>query len=213
MWISRVPECLQTLTLAERLLIAKYFPTAYVIKLYPKQMGAAHWDHSQLYSGLKGSISTYALDPKLVGSMIDGKILPAPPIILSATIALTFITPSGKPEFLLLKMLHIQRHKIREVLLWLKAHNPMYKDIIISEERLEALPENGTPNEILSTAKYSTDMESVTREHEGYVPSDAADEKEDGTYVPIVRTKHSIDLHSKKIRIHVGNLCVGFPPK
>jgi len=213
MWIGRVPECLQTLTLAERLLIAKYFPTAYVIKLYPKQTGAAHWDHSQLYSGLKGSVSTYALDPKLVGSMIDGKILPAPPIILSATIALTFITPSGKPEFLLPKMLHVQRHKIREALLWLKAHNPMYKDIIISEERLEALPENGTPNEILSTAKYSTDMESVTREHEGYVPSDAADEKEDGMYVPIVRTKHSIDLHSKKIRIHVGNLCVGFPPK
>jgi len=145
--------------------------------------------------------------------MIDGKILPAPPIILSATIALTFITPSGKSKFLLPKMLHVQRHKIREALLWLKAHNLMYKDIIISEEQLEALPENGTPNEILSTAKYSTDMESVTREHKGYVPLDAADEKEDGTYVPIIRTKHSTDLHSKKIRIHVGNFCVGFPPK
>ncbi len=176
MWVGRVPECLQILTLAERVLIAKFFPTAYVVKLYPKQTGAAHWDHSQLYSGLKGSVSTYVLDPKLVGSMIDGKILPAPPLILSATIAVTFITPSGKPEFSFPKMLHVQRNNVRDALLWLKSHNPLYEDITISEERLQALPENGMPNEIISTAKYSTDMESVVREHEGYVPLDAAEE-------------------------------------
>jgi hypothetical protein len=163
MWIGRVPECLQILTLAERLLIAKFFPTAYIVKLYPKLTGAAHWDHSQLYSGLKGSVSTYALDPNLVNSMIDGKILPAPPIILSATIAVTFITPSGKPEFLLPKMLHVRRNIVREALLWLKAHNPLYNDIIISEERLQGLLENGIPNEIICTAKCSTDMESVVR--------------------------------------------------
>ena len=53
MWIGRVPNCLQILTLAERLLIAIYLPTAYIIKLYPKQAGAAHWDPTQLYSGFK----------------------------------------------------------------------------------------------------------------------------------------------------------------
>src|SRR5258708_11603477 len=96
MWIGHVPDCLKILTLAERLLIAKYFSTAYVVKLYPKQTGVVHWNHTQLYSGLKGSVSTYALDPKLVALMINGKILPTPSIILSAAVAVTFITPSGK---------------------------------------------------------------------------------------------------------------------
>jgi len=67
MWIGRVLECLQTLTLAERLLITKYFPTAYVIKLYPKQTGAAHWDHSQLYSGLKGFCFYLCFEPRTGG--------------------------------------------------------------------------------------------------------------------------------------------------
>jgi len=163
MWIGRVPECLQTLTLVERLLIAKYFPTAYVIKLFPEQTGAAHWDHSQLYSGFKGSVSTYALDPKLVVSMIDGHILPAPPIVLSATVAVTFITPSGKVEFCMPKILHVRRRRVREALEWLKAHNPLYNDIVISEERLEMLPEDGIPDEICLNVKHSTDMEAVIR--------------------------------------------------
>jgi hypothetical protein len=134
MWVGRIPHCLETLTLVEQLLIAKYFPTAYVVKLYPKQAGAAHWDSTQLYSGFKGCVSTYSLDPKLVHSMIDGKLLPAPPIILSATVAVTFITPSGKCEFLFPKTLYARQGKIQEALEWLKANNPLYNDIVISEE-------------------------------------------------------------------------------
>ena len=178
MWIGRVPDCLKSLTLAERLLIAKYLPTAYVVKLYPKQTGAAHWDHSQLYSGFKGCVSTHALDPNLVSSMVDGKILPTPPVVLSATVAVTFITPSGKTQFLLPNILRVRRAKIREALEWLKEHNLLYSDIVISEEQLWMLPEDGIPDEILSIVKYSMDMEAVIREHEGYVPSDAVDEKQ-----------------------------------
>jgi hypothetical protein len=176
MWIGQIPECLKTLTLVERLLIAKYFPTAYVVKLYPKQSSGGHRDSSQLYSGFKGCVSTYPLDPKLVQSMVDGNLLPAPPVILSATVAVTFVTPSGKHEFCFPKTLYARRNKIREALEWLKKNNPLYKDIIISEERLSMIPEDGVPIEIQSTAKHSTDIDSVIREHEGYVPSDSVDE-------------------------------------
>jgi hypothetical protein len=72
LWIGRVPSCLGRLNLVERLLIAKYYPSAYIFKLFPKQAGSAHWDHSQLYSGLKGNVSTYQLDPSQVANMIDG---------------------------------------------------------------------------------------------------------------------------------------------
>ena len=180
MWIGQIPECLQSLTLVERLLIAKYFPTAYVVKLYPKQAGATHWDSSQLYSGFKGCVSTYSLDPNLVQSMVDGKLLPAPPTILSATVAVTFFTPSGKCEFSFPKALYARRHKIRDALRWLKENNPLYKDIIISEERLQMIPEDGVPIEIQATTKHSTDIDLVIREHEGYVPSDATDDEING---------------------------------
>ena len=176
MWIGRLPSCLQSLTLVERLLIAKYLPIAYIVKLYPKQAGAAHWDPGQLYSGFKGSVSTYALDPNLVASMIDGKILPVLPAVLSAAVGVTFITPKGKTQFSLPKILHVWRRVIREALRWLKEHNPLYKNIIISEERLEFLPEDGVPVEIQATVRHSTDIASVIREHEGYVPSETVDE-------------------------------------
>jgi hypothetical protein len=44
LWIGRVPHELAYLTLPERMLIAKYFPAAYIIKLYPKKKGARKWD-------------------------------------------------------------------------------------------------------------------------------------------------------------------------
>ena len=179
LWIGPVPDCLKSLTLAERLLIAKYLPTAYVVKLYPKQAGAAHWDPSQLYSGLKGSVSTYALDPNLVASMVDGKILPSPPTVLSAAVAVTFITPGGKTQFPLPKILYVRRQVVHDALEWLVANNPLYANIRISEERLRLLPENGVPMEIQLTARHSSDVESVIREHEGYVPSDDVEVSEE----------------------------------
>ena len=105
MWIGEVPDCLETLTLVERLLIVKYFPTAYVVKLFPKQ-GGTHWDRTHLYSSFKGCVSTYLLDPKQVQSLVDGKLLPVSPVVLSATVAVTFITPSGKHEFAYPKTLY-----------------------------------------------------------------------------------------------------------
>lgn len=67
---------------------------------------------------------------------------------------------------------------MREALLWLKANNLLYTDIIISEERLSELPEDGIPEELTMTAKFSADVEAAEREHGGYVPTDAADDME-----------------------------------
>lgn len=67
---------------------------------------------------------------------------------------------------------------MKEALLWLKVNNPLYRDIVISEERLLGLPEDGIPEELTMTAKYSADLDAVEREHGGYVPTDAADEME-----------------------------------
>jgi hypothetical protein len=38
-WISDVPLELRVLTLPERVLVARHFPAAYIVKLYPKKRG------------------------------------------------------------------------------------------------------------------------------------------------------------------------------
>jgi len=48
----------------------------------------------------------------------------------------------------------------------------LYKKIIICEKRLEEFVQDGIPTEILSTMRYSDDIEAVDRERAGYVPDD-----------------------------------------
>jgi len=95
MWIGDVPRQLQNLTLSERLLLTKYFPSAYIVKLFPKHRNAFTWDRSQMHSALKGNVSTYCPDPRQVAGMIDRRMLPPPAKILSATIGITFVGPKG----------------------------------------------------------------------------------------------------------------------
>ena len=184
MWIGDIPPQLQNLTLPERLLIAKYFPAAYIVKLFPKHKNSFSWDRGQMYSGLKGNVSTYRLDPRQVASMIDGRLFPPPAKFLSATIGITFVAPTGVRESTMPAMFRVRRWRVREALLWLKANNPLYSDIEISEERLSQLPEDGIPEEIILTAKHSADVESVEKEHRGYVPID-----DEGIYCHLILSK------------------------
>lgn len=178
MWIGNIPPQLDNLNLPERLLLAKYFPLAFIVKLFPKHKNAHSWNRNQMHSALRGNVSTYRLDPRQVASMIDGTMFPRPVKILSAMIGITFVGPKGLPESTMPAMFKVRRWRVRDALSWLKANNPLYSDIEISEERLLELPEDGIPDEIMLTAKHSTNIEAVEREHEGYVPADAAEDVE-----------------------------------
>ncbi|RDB20715.1 hypothetical protein Hypma_012141 [Hypsizygus marmoreus] len=171
MWIGDIPHELAVLTLPERMLIAKYFPAAYIVKLFPKVEGAQFWDKTSMHSGIQGNVSTYRLDYEQIASMIDGKTMPPPAAILSAVIGVTFIGTKNLPELTLPDMFLVRRDRVRMVLIWLKAHNPLYRDIEISEARLLELPQNAVPMEILAATKFSTDVEALERERETYVPN------------------------------------------
>ncbi|RDB17999.1 ATP-dependent DNA helicase RRM3 [Hypsizygus marmoreus] len=177
MWIGDIPHELAVLTLPERLLIAKYFPAAYIVKLFPKKLGAENWDKKTMHSGLRGNVSTYRLDQAEIAAMVDGRNMPPPARILSALIGVTFVSPKQVKENTLPAFLMVRRRRIREALLWLKAHNPLYRDIVISEERLLELPENAVPMEIIVGTKYTDDMTTLAREHETYVPGYGEEEE------------------------------------
>lgn len=64
-------------------------------------------------------------------------------------------------------------------MLWLKLHNPIYQDIIISTNRLEQLPVDGISNEIYALAKHSDDLMQLGLEDDRYIPNKFAGNKDE----------------------------------
>jgi hypothetical protein len=167
MWVGDVPFELTVLTLPERILIGRHFPAAHIVKLFPMQKGATSSN-----SGLRGNVSTYRLDMDEIVDMIDGNLMPHTSKILASTIGVTLVGPKNIPEKSLPGFLWVRRHRVRSTLVWLKANNPFFSNIIISEQRLSELAENGIPHEILGAMQFSDNVEEVDRERAGYVPED-----------------------------------------
>lgn len=174
MWIGDIPLELKILTLPERILVARYFPAAYIVKFYPKKKGARMWaEGAGLHSGLQGNVSTYRLNTSDVANMTeDNRTMPPPSSILAATVGVTFVGPRNLPEKTLPGFLRVNRKRVRKALEWLKENNPLYADINICTERLNALPRNGVPTEISTLTRHLTDESLLADETDGYVPEE-----------------------------------------
>lgn len=178
MWIGRIPHELAVLTLPEQVLIARYFPASYIVKLYPKNKAAWKWDRESLNSGIKGNVSTYRLDSTQIASMIEGNLMPQPAMLIAATLGITIVGPRNLPERCMPGFLRVRRGRVKAALSWLKTNNPFYANIVISSERLNMLPVDAVPDELLVVAKYSNNCQLLEQEREGYVPSDENEEAE-----------------------------------
>ena len=172
MWIGDVPLELRILTLPEKILIARYFPAAYIVKLYPKKKGARSWSSSGMHSGVRGNVSTYRLNTNDITHMTDTQIMPPLPAILAATVGVTFVGPKNLPKKTMPGFLRVNRNRVQNALQWLKENNPIYRDIVISTDHLNDLPVDGVPHEIMSLAKHSFNSTLLAAESEGYVPED-----------------------------------------
>lgn len=188
MWIGEVPFELAALTIPEQILIARHYPAAYIVKMYPKRKGAR-----SLNSGLRGNVSTYRLDTGEIADMVGDKVMPPPSKIFASTIGVTIVGPKNVPEKTMPGFLRVRRQRVRAALVWLKANNPFYSGIDISEERLGQLAEDDIPSEILSTMRHSDDIEELDRERAGYMPEDEdEDVGTDKDGLP-VRTEYGLD--------------------
>ena len=102
--------------------------------------------------------------------------------------------PRNLPQRTLPGFLRVNRNRVRAALEWLKENNPLYANISISADRLDALPADGIPEEILSVAKFSDDTKLLEEERNGYVPSDDPVDDEMGELTCVVEsaiTKHN----------------------
>lgn len=173
MWIGNAPLELDSLTFPEQLLLAHLYPRVYVFKLYPKK-GFTN-DVNSLQHGMRGTVSTFALDLLGITSMIEGKLMPSPTSILASLISVTFIGLGHLPKNWIRQLFRVRRYKVLEALKWLKEHNPKYYgDMVIDDARIGMLPDDDVPIELLSIIRQSTDVDVVTQETRsaGYVEED-----------------------------------------
>lgn len=188
MWIGDIPFELSVLTLGEKVLIAKYFPAAYVVKLFPIGKGTKSTN-----KGLRGNVSTYCLNTNDIANMVTDNIFPRPSALLASVIAVTIVGRKDLPERSLPELLHVRRRRIYDALVWLKANNLLYANISISEDRLSQIRDGGIPEEILAGVRYSDDVELVERERAGYVPEEVeTDNVEVGIDAGSTRHKHTV---------------------
>ncbi|KAF7289083.1 ATP-dependent DNA helicase [Mycena chlorophos] len=178
LWVGEVPFVLSILTLPERLLVALYFPAAYVVKLFPKKAGGKKWNKEKINSGMRGNVSTYGMNTKDIADMVTGNLMPRPVGILAAVIAVTFVGAKNMPLLLLPDIFDVRRQRVADALVWLKENNPLYAGVEISAERLAQLPVSGVPDELLLNVRYAPDESILQREHAGYVPVDLGDEED-----------------------------------
>ncbi|KAJ4473211.1 hypothetical protein C8R41DRAFT_707921, partial [Lentinula lateritia] len=92
--------------------------------------------------GLKGNIIIF---PQKISSVMN--ILPPSIDELSQPICVIFVGSSRPTDDWLreqAKPLTVRPGKVRAALVWLKAHNKWYKDIVINEDLLDSLPEEST---------------------------------------------------------------------
>jgi hypothetical protein len=169
MWIGQVPHELDILTIPEQILIARHHPRCFVFKLYPRD-SEAHLPLDQLQSGMSGNVSLYEMNTDAVVQMLDGQLMPHRGATLASVVAVTFVGCKKVPKNWLKATFRVRRHVLYEALCWLKLNNPIYEDVNISFERLDSLPEDGVPEEIMAIVRHEPDGTLAERERETYVP-------------------------------------------
>jgi hypothetical protein len=156
-WIGDVPDALQNLTYAERLLISRIFYSNFVIRV-----GAGQ-------KKMKANVVMFEKPmPKIFHT------LPPARAELDEVLAFIYIGPTKPTEedYKRIPFL-VRRNKVAIALEWLKLNHEDYKDLIISHKNLEEYPEDSPPVSVEycksddgtkqqeSSAKYDTEEEGV----------------------------------------------------
>ncbi|KAI3899769.1 hypothetical protein MKW92_052622 [Papaver armeniacum] len=115
-----VPEELSRLTDLEKILIARIHPVMSVYRVKGQQYKYG------------GNVINFVQDVNVIA-----KVLPCKPKDLSAILVVKRIGNVLTKEFI------VRREYVRQALKWLQEKNKYYKDIEISEENIDALPEEG----------------------------------------------------------------------
>ena len=168
LWIGDVPNELMALTISEQLLIARHYPRCYIFKLFPRDSDM-HIPPDHLYMGMAGNASLFELNTQEVVEMLKGQRMPSPVGTLASIIAITFVGSKKLPKDWLKKTFRVRRQMVLDALVWLQKNNPIYGDIHIDGKRVEELPVDDVPEELLAVVRQEDDEELAQKERESYL--------------------------------------------
>lgn len=128
---------------------------------------------------------------------------PPPPTLLASVIGVTIVGPKNVPQRALPSILTVSRGHVRNALHFLVRENPLYSDVVISDENLNLLPEFGIPEE-LSSVIHVTDnlVELENIQGEMNVEEVSADDQSGEN-----PWKYSADLYSLKGELYRCEYC------
>ena len=134
-WLGPVPQELKDLTPVEESMIALCRAKAWILQLKDAE------NPSRLpgvQRGVRGHIIIRPQHPERIET-----VLPLPMEEVAAPICVIFVGSKPPTEEWLkehARPLCVRRQKIRDALLWLKAHNPLYKNVEVDVSRIASLP-------------------------------------------------------------------------
>ena len=123
------------MTMIEEMLVARCRSKQCIVKLQDHRNDVSLPSSQR---GFKGHVIVY---PQKVEELAT--VLPPPIDDVVHPICVVFVGPVLPSQSWLKEKAYplvVRREVVRQNLLWLKAHNPLYKDVEISEERLQSLP-------------------------------------------------------------------------
>ena len=157
-----IPSALRDLNTIEECFIAR----AHVIGAFLKLTSGAQKGIS--YRGARGHYVAVKQDPSNILS-----ILPTKRLQDHTTITVSWEKETPPSEENLARFCSVNKHKVLQALLWLCAHNPVYKSVSIDYELLDSWPQDHIPQEIRDAflALQTNTVSTVQDEREGYVIS------------------------------------------
>ena len=135
LYTGPVPEELSELTTIEECVIARARAKSWIVKLQEQESDSAS---PTAQRGLKGHTIIYPQQPDKLATVLPPTISDTLTFICVIFVGSSKLTKEWLREKA--KPLVIRREKVCRALIWLRTNNPLYKDIEINEENLEALP-------------------------------------------------------------------------
>ena len=167
--LGSVPPEMKDMTMVEEMLIARCRAKCCIVKLQDQRSNASLPSSQR---GIKGNIIVY---PQRVGELAN--LLPLPVDDVIHPICVLFVGQT-LPSRSWLKdrayLLVVRREVVRQNLIWLKAHNPLYKNIEIDEMRLQALPANGLLDYKIEHISCSAHLEALESRYDANTPDENA---------------------------------------
>lgn len=165
--LGSVPPEMNDMTMVEEMLIARCRAKCCIVKLQDHRLPSSQ-------RGIKGNIIIY---PQKIGGLAN--VLPPPIDDVIHPICVLFVGQTLPSRSWLKDKAHpliVRREVIRRSLIWLKAHNPLYKDIEIDETCLQALPVDGLLDYNIEHIPSSAHLEVLESRYDTNPSNDSVDD-------------------------------------